>query len=291
MKGVLKRIYFLVVELVECIISLISIFLFSSLSTARKISKLKENNLNNVHILVNGPSLKMMLDKHLDFFKNNDILTVNFFANSPFFSIIKPKYYVLLDPAFFGGDGSVVLSEKIQVLMDNLSSVSWKMTLFIPNSRNNIKDIVRRINNVNITVMPFCATRVTGFRWFRNRVYKLNLGIPSSKNVLLPSILLMLNKGYKIVYLYGAEFSWTKTFNVDQEDGKIYTDDIHFYDKTRIPLKKGEFKSKLSFLVETLNATDYYAEYAKFIGSNIINRTPGSFIDAFTYENPYKLKF
>ena len=184
------------------------------------------------------------------------------------------------------------LIDRVPILMDVLSNkVDWELTLYIPGTKRVQNEVSKKINNPNIKVVPFNSTRVIGLKSFRNWAYKHNLGIASSKNVLLPSIQLMLNKGYKTVYLYGAEFSWTKTYSVNPENGMIYTDDVHFYDKTRIPLKKGGFKFDLSCLVDALEATEIYADYSAYVGVNIINRTPGSFIDAFPYENPKNLKF
>ena len=292
MRNILKSIYYWIGGLVNTIISFISILLFSSFSCSRSVSKQRKNNMNDVHILANGPSLKLMLDEHLDFLINNDCLVVNFFGINPIFMQLKPKYYVLLDPGFFGGEIPKELKDRVPVLMDALTNkVDWKMTLFIPGTERVQKIVSKKINNPNINIVPFNSTRVIGFKFFRNWAYKHNLGIPSSINVLLPSIQLMLNKGYQNVFLYGAEFSWTKTYSVNPENGDIYTDDVHFYDNTRIPLKKGQFKFDLSCLVEALDATDIYADYAEYIGARVINRTPGSFIDAFTYENPKYIEF
>ncbi len=190
-----------------------------------------------------------------------------------------------------GGLVSDELKARIPTLMDNLSKVDWPMILYIPYSKSVVKEASNRLNNPNISILPFNATRIIGLNAFRNFMYKQNLGLPSSKNVLLPSILLMLNKGYKKVYLYGAEFSWTKTYSVELESGNIYSDDTHFYDKTRIPLKKGGFKFDLSCMVESLSATEYLEDYSNSINANIVNRTVGSYIDAFSYENPNHVTF
>lgn len=292
MKDLFKKLYYSAGEFGNSFISIISILLFSSFKIARGVSKLKDDKLNDVHILANGPSLRMILDEHLDFLKSHDCLVVNFFGINPVFFQLKPKYYVLLDPGFFGGDVSKELEGRIPILIDILSTkVDWDLTLYIPGTKHVLEVARKKLANPNVKIIPFCSTRVIGFKWFRNWAYKHNFGISSSKNVLLPSILLMLNKGYKNVYLYGAEFSWTKTYAVNPENGKIYTDDVHFYDKTRIPLKKGQFKFDLSCLKESLDATDYLAEYAEYLGIKIINRTMGSFIDAFLYENPTRIKF
>lgn len=285
-----KKIYYFLVELLNTIVSLVLVLFTSSIRCAIGISKRKEV-LDEVHILANGSSLKNVIAEHVDFFAKRDTLVLNHFASSPVFWNIKPKYYVLLDPAYFGGLVSDELKARIPTLMDNLSKVDWPMILYIPYSKSVVKEASNRLNNPNISILPFNATRIIGLNAFRNFMYKQNLGLPSSKNVLLPSILLMLNKGYKKVYLYGAEFSWTKTYSVELESGNIYSDDTHFYDKTRIPLKKGGFKFDLSCMVESLSATEYLEDYSNSINANIVNRTVGSYIDAFSYENPNHVTF
>ena len=291
MRDILKTIYFGSKTLLESIISFLTAIVFSSFRCSRAIGRLKQDGLSDVHILANGPSLKDIIDSHAEYLSSHETLVVNHFANTPTFWKIRPKYYVLLDPAYFGGVCPIELQDRIPVLMKNLSKVDWPMTLYIPYTKDAKAHAKERLNNPNISIQFFNSTRIVGAKWFRNWAYKHNLGIASSKNVLLPSIQLMLNKGYKNIYLYGAEFSWTKTYSVNPENGKIYTDDVHFYDKTRIPLKKGGFKFDLSCLVEALEATEIYADYSEYIGVSIINRTPGSFIDAFPYENPKFIKF
>ena len=48
-------------------------------------------------VLGNGPSLKDNLLNDMDTLREHPALAVNFFANSPEFSIVRPRYYVLAD--------------------------------------------------------------------------------------------------------------------------------------------------------------------------------------------------
>jgi hypothetical protein len=193
---------------------------------------------------------------------------------------------VLLDPAFFGGEGHAIFKEPTLKLIDNFKKVDWNMTLFVPAAKGAKKNVEGRIQNGRISVIPFNATRIVGFKGFRNFMYKHNMGLPSTKNVLFPAMMRMLNMGYDHVYLYGAEFSWVKTYNVDTENGKIYTDDVHFYGNDRIYLDKGRFCFDIGCFHDALVCTYMIQDYAEYIGRPVINRTPGSFIDAFPYEKP-----
>lgn len=291
MREVLKKLYEGTISLAETIISMIMALLFSSCNTARGAARLKDTGKGkDAFVLANGPALKGVVDKYLDMLKENDCIVLNFFGNTDVFRLLKPKYYVLLDPAFFGGDSNERINESIKRLIDNFQRVDWNMTLFVPASNGVINNAEKRINNARIKVVPFNATRIVGFKGFRNWMYAHNMGLPSTKNVLFPAIMLMLNLGYEHVYLYGAEFSWVKTYNVDEENGKIYTDDVHFYGNDRIYLEKGGFCFDMGCLYEALKCTYMIQDYTDYIGRQVVNRTKGSFIDAFPYENPDKLE-
>ena len=291
MRKILKKLYKGTISLAETIVSFLMVFLFSSWRAARAIAKLKDTGKGkDAYVLANGPALKGVVEKYLGILKEKDCIVLNFFGNTDEFWQLKPKFYVLLDPAFFGGDSNDRINEAIQRLINNFKRVDWNMTLFVPASKDAKSNADKSINNDRIKVVPFNATRIVGFTVFRNWMYANNMGLPSTKNVLFPAMLLMLNLGYDHVFLYGAEFSWVKTYNVDEENGKIYTDDVHFYGNNRIYYERGRFCFDMGCLHEALQCTYMIQDYAEYIGRPIINRTKGSFIDAFPYENPDKLE-
>ncbi len=287
MRDFLKKLYEGTIRLLETIVSLLMVLLFSSFKAARGTSKLKDfGKRKDAYVLANGPALKGIVDKYLEQLKGKDCIVLNFFGNTDVFWQLKPKFYVLLDPAFFGGEGHAIFKEPTAKLIENFHKVDWEMMLFIPAAKGAKKNFEGRIKNSQIDVVPFNATRIVGFKGFCNFMYKHNMGLPSTKNVLFPAMMRMLNMGYDHVYLYGAEFSWVKTYNVDTENGKIYTDDVHFYGNDRIYLEKGMFCFDIGCFHDALLCTYMIQEYAEHIGRPVINRTPGSFIDAFPYEKP-----
>lgn len=287
MRELLRKIYEGTISLVETIVSFLMVLLFSSYKAAKGTSKLRDYGKGkDAYVLANGPALKGVVDKYLELLKGKDCIVLNFFGNTDVFWKLKPKFYVLLDPAFFGGEGHAVFKEPTKKLIENFKKVDWNMTLFVPAAKGAKKNVEGRIQNGRINVVPFNATRIVGFKGFRNWMYMHNMGLPSTKNVLFPAMMRMLNMGYDHVYLYGAEFSWVKTYNVDTENGKIYTDDVHFYGNDRIYLEKGRFCFDIGCFHDALLCTYMIQDYAEYIGRPVINRTPGSFIDAFPYENP-----
>lgn len=294
MKESLKKIYAGTILLMQTLVSLISIILFNHGNGRRGIRQLmRERKRDVVSVLANGPSAKEIIECHSDLLENHDLLVMNYFANSPDFFTLKPRYYVLLDPVFFD-DGVVNFSEvnpknealPKEKMKNSLEKVDWDMVMLFPHTKAAIKASKTFVKNPNIRIIFYRPTRIIGFRWFQNLMYKHNQGIPSSRNVIIPSIIALLNMGYKDIYLYGAEFSWTKTMDVDPDNGLMYLNDRHFYSKKDIRYYgKGGYKQMLEAIVEMLDGTERVADYAASVGAVITNRTIGSFVDAFRYEN------
>lgn len=293
----MKTIYSSLIVFFQTVVSLLLVSFYNHKGAAYKVRSLKkERNGRSATILANGPSARDILANRIDLLGNTDILVLNYFGNTDMFFELKPSYYIMLDPVLFNFDfrnpglneapndeGRIV---GIQ-LMENFKKVNWKMTLFVPAIFNN--KIFRSCfdDNSNIRVVPFYSTRILGYNWFCNYMYKRAQGVPSSRNVIIPALLLMILAGYKTIYLYGCEFSWTKTMDVDPDNGRMFFNDSHFYKKEEIRyFGKGAYLWWLKAISEMLEGVEKIALFANTRGVHIINRTKGSFIDAFDYENP-----
>lgn len=287
MKAILLYLFNWLTDVFETLVSFFSILVFSSFKSARRLRKMKTiGKGKDVLVLANGPSLKEVLEKKMDYLKANDCIVVNFFGNTDAFFQIRPKYYILLDPAFFQKNESKELNEQVALLMSNFDIVDWQMTLFLPYTKSAYKMARERIKNDKIDIVVYNFARTHGFTSFQNRYYKRCLGIPSSKNVSLPAIVLMINLGYECVYLYGVEFSWLKTYRVDETNGRIYLNDGHFYEESnKLYIPKGGYKFDVGCILDALDATERIQEYALSTNTKVINRTKGSYVDAFPYEN------
>ena len=113
MRDILKKIYFVSLDLMKTIVSFIMVMLFSSYKTAMHLKKLSRvGEGKDAYVLANGPALKGVIDKYLEYLQRNDCIVLNFFGNTKEFWMVKPKYYVLLDPGFFGGEAHAVFNEK-----------------------------------------------------------------------------------------------------------------------------------------------------------------------------------
>ena len=94
--------YFEVIKLIEFFLN-IGIFLFSYCKKLFvKANKIKDSG--TIHVLGNGPSLKTdeaNILSMLNESKQDKVIVVNSFATDPLYKLIKPSYYVFVDPAYF----------------------------------------------------------------------------------------------------------------------------------------------------------------------------------------------
>lgn len=232
--------------------------------------------------LGNGPSLKENLLNDMDTLREHPALAVNFFANSPEFSIVRPRYYVLADPHFFTGGDS---DENVSRLAANIRSASWTMILFIPAS---FRRHAAAFNGSKIEIRFFNAVAMEGFRWFEHLAWSRNLGMPRPRNVLIPSLMIGLSLGFKTIYLLGADHSWTRTLYVT-DDNTVVSVQPHFYadsagEKERVSSVYAGVRlhQVMESMVIAFRSYHDIRRYAAHIGAQIFNATPGSMIDAFT---------
>lgn len=239
----------------------------------------KIENVQLLTILANGPSLKGELSK-IDY-SDGDFCVVNDFYKSPYYSIIKPKYHVLADPLYF------TQSADIEPF---IQSVNWELRLFVPYSAWRKMDILRNMPSKFITVIPFHTIAIESFKIVDLFLYKRGLSMPKAQNVLVPSIFNGINMGYKKIIVYGADHSWTESIRVDNEN-HVCLADVHFYDQENVALvpwrkaTEGREIYKMHEILQDLSNSfrSYHTlrMYADRQGCHIVNKTQGSYIDAF----------
>ena len=89
------------------------------------------------------------------------------------------------------------------------------------------------------------------------------------------------NMGYKIVYLYGADHSWTQDLRVDDENVVCYGD-RHVYNTGLTIIKKENTIGHLLHQFAKMFDTHWIIkEYAEAQGCEILNCTKDSFVDAY----------
>lgn len=232
-------------------------------------------------ILGNGPSLRKNIDHDLQLLQHSDCLAVNFAANSPEFRSIKPKYYVLADPHFFGKADA---DPNVKRLIENLSSADFPLTLFIPSACGKYATL---FNNENITIRTFPFIAIEGYEWFENLMFDHKRGMPRPRNVLVPSIMLGIWLGYKEIYLLGADHSWLQTLSVNDRN-EVVSIQPHFYKEDRQEEKRVKetymnlhLHQVLESMMIAFRSYHRLQRYANYSGVHIYNATPSSMIDAF----------
>ncbi|MGF1555115.1 MAG: hypothetical protein ACFCUF_02845 [Paucihalobacter sp.] len=264
----------------ETIVSLLSVGLLASFSTARKFEKLDINKKNDTcYILGNGPSLKTDLEKDMELFCNNDVIVVNTMCKSQQYKVIKPKFYILLDPICFDPEWN-----EYDAVVEGLLSTDWEMFLLLP-----INLCPKEFHSIfaskpNLKIVFFNVIRVVGFPKISFFLYKHGLGMPYLRNVMTQAIMCAINKDYKKIILYGADHSWTRDLDADEKN-RIYIKDKHFYeDDVKRYLPVGMYREYLYQHYLTFLSHHIMNKYAKYRGSRIINKTKYSFIEDYDTE-------
>jgi hypothetical protein len=229
--------------------------------------------------LGNGPSLKADLDRNIELFCNNDVTVVNTMCKSALYKVIKPKFYILLDPICFDSKWT-----EYDAVVEGLLNTDWDMYLFLPFSLCPKEFQTILSTNPNLKIVFFNATRVVGLSKIAFFLYKNDLGMPYLRNVMTQAIMCAVNKGYKKVFLYGADHSWTRDLDAD-ENNRIYIKDKHFYEEdVKRYLPVGMYREYLYQHYLTFLSHHIMNNYANFRGAKIINKTKYSFIEDYDTE-------
>lgn len=233
-------------------------------------------------ILGNGPSLNDTIARHEELLKRTPAMAVNFFANTPVFRQLRPIYYILIDPLFFGGSDGANFTK----LNENLAAVDWPMTLIVPvKYRHRIAPDI--CGNSNITILTVNAIAIEGWRWLTDMAYTAGLGMPRPRNVLIPAIMAAIQMGYRQISIVGADHSWMRTIEVNERN-EVVSVQPHFYkedEKEEKRIRTDYLRYPLHEIVHSFYVAfkSYHdiRRYADRHGVEVFNCTPGSYIDAF----------
>ena len=250
-------------------------------------SSSKEGNNRELVVLGNGPSLRQTIDNDAEWLMGHDLMAVNFAALSPEFFRLRPKYYILADGHFFN---SLPTDGNVRKLWEKFGQVSWKMTLLIPSKFKHLAQPLT-MHTQGIRLRYFNMTPIEGFDWLSHKFFAAGWGMPRPRNVLIPAIMEGIRLGYKKIYLCGADHSWTKTLDVDNENFVIsiqphfYEDNEEEHKRVRETYKGLRLHDVLGSMTVAFRSYWDIARYAKKKGIDIINATPDSMIDAFPRKN------
>lgn len=265
------------------------------LNSSRFRHKIKKHETKDesCYVLGNGPSLNKDLKECKLSFQSKNLIVVNNFGFSEFYSILKPGFYVLADAAYYVDN----IDQQVQLSVDNLfvelkNKTSWPVKLFVPfEGKRKIQDLLKE--NSNFAIVGYNNVNTwKGFKWFDRWVYDKQWAIFSGINVIIASLYLAITLGFKQIYLFGVDHTWHKNLVVG-DDNILYFYDDHFYDvenQKPIPviLEKNnkiiymKIHEQFDYLKKTFEVYHYLEDYAKYKNVMIYNCTLGSYIDAFT---------
>lgn len=268
--------------------SLIKIFFLS-----KKFSKLKETQKTHDQILIlgNGPSMKEKLDDPnlFDKLKSLDLLCVNHFCESDYYSDLKPKLYIHAAPEMYQDNVNDEIENKRQIFWDTLvEKTDWELDFFIPYLAKKNDFWLKKVSaNPKIKVHYYNIIALEGFEGLVHWMYNRGLGMPRVHNIIGYSIMNMIRLNYKTIYLTGVEHSWLNELSVTK-DNVALVGQPHLYDPNRKPdvmYKNGVSARKLHEILHKFYVTfkGYWAikKYADKKSVKIYNLTQDSFIDAF----------
>lgn len=234
-------------------------------------------------ILGNGPSLRHAIDTQMAALMSRQRMAVNFAANAPEFADLRPQYYILADPHFFAAPSS---DPNVERLWRNLSGASWPMVLYVPCKRRRAARRLLR-EAPDITLRTFNMTPAEGLRPVAHLLFRLGLGMPRPRNVLIPAIMCALRAGFRTIYLCGADHTWSRTLGVDDQN-RVVSVQPHFYRETaseqmRVNTEYAGYHLHhiLRSLYIAFRSYHQIEPWAARLGARILNATPGSMIDAF----------
>lgn len=284
MKKKIKSVLGFIHTSVETIISLVSSLIFSKYYTKKKFKSILRNTdeSNTIYILGDGSSLKNFLEERKNEMPKH-IMVVNYFATTPYFRQIAPKHYIMLDNNLCIKE-TEANAKKRQGLLKALMSVDWNMNIYIPTDSDPM--LIKAFkSNIYINLVLFNRTPIDGFKFITHFLYDQCMGMPRPQNISNAAVFCAIAAGFKLIYLYGIEHSWTKSFDVDPITHQVFLNDGHFYQEKHLRyFPKGEYMKWLIDIAKALKSHFVLREYADTKGVKIINKTKQSFVEAYDYE-------
>lgn len=236
---------------------------------------------DSIIILANGPSLAETIRTRSEKLTRSTCMAVNFAANAPEFTTLRPRYYIMADPHFFLRTDDANVSR----LYGSINAIKWPMMLIVPRQYRAKAAVL--VSNPNISIATFNFIGLEGPACFENFCYGRRLGMPRPRNVLIPALMCAIWLGYKNISIAGADHSWLQSIWVN-DDNEVVSVQPHFYKED----KKEEKRVRSEYTNYRLHQILYsfYVAFKSYFGVRrfadsrgvrIINATPGSYIDAF----------
>ncbi len=257
-------------------------------SNSRDFRKQKSAS-DSIIILGNGPSLKSSIESYKEVFHKHELVCLNHFALTDYYTELKPEYYVAIAHDLFLDNVMPHFIDASNRLFNAIADkTSWKMIYFTTQeAKKHLRwqKILER--NKNIEIVYLNLTPVEGFDRFVFGRFDKAKGMPRPHNVMVPAIFTAIHLGAKKIILVGSDHTWLKELYVDENNRTLFFNE-HFYDKEKEAkqfdyagqhyMKLHEILGTMSLAFESYHILKKYAEYKN---ATILNCTPQSYIDAF----------
>ena len=274
-------------NLIESVLSLIKVLIRSRWGV-----QLPARQQTRCSVLGNGPSLNDSLANHLDFLLETELIVVNGFALTDYFTRLRPANYIIADPNAFAFHNATTGREDLhQILVALVGQVNWPMRLFIPDFAKGSYFIQKlEAGNPRIELVYYNPTIVRGFKNFRYWLYAANLGMPQAQTVIVTALFLMINRKFDQIFLFGADTSWHEQIRIS-DDNQLLIKQVHFYDKPKdvafMPVYSDTQRtqtftmaSQFLSLHKVFRGYEVLREYADFRKVRVLNASSKSYIDA-----------
>ena len=244
-------------------------------------------------VIGNGPSLNDSIKEQKNAIIANDCVVVNQFCKTDYYTELKPKYYLLADPAYFGTIDNYTNRLK-NIVLDFIESIvnktTWDINLIVPSFARDSEFInaVKKNHYIHVYFYNNINAYVANSSQMKYDAWDHNLIAPPAQTCLNTCVWLGIFLRYKKIYLIGADTTWIELLHVDQETNEVYTIDSHFYGTKRVTLYSDEEGNPPQKLHDELNCISralsqywelkYYSDYA---GVKVFNASKYSLIDAF----------
>lgn len=238
--------------------------------------KFKKAECEDIHILANGSSLKMILENGgVD---GGVYCAMNFFGNTKDFFKMKPRYYCLADPMFV----NTPMRDDIRCLFSVFNEkVNWDITLYIDADMSFPKfQKLHPILNKHINVVPVNLSAYEGFHSLDNVLYEMGIASPIIGTVAVMCIFVSLKMGYKKIHLYGVDHNFFDGMFVDEKNALCVVNK-HFYGETIKYVQGFTTESYIEDKLLMFKGHRLVAQYAEYKKAEILNHTKDSWIDVY----------
>lgn len=245
-------------------------------------------------VLLNGPSIKKDLDYLLktSIFKITDIAVSNNFPSTDYYKQLEPNLLFYMDRSFWDNSFSNKDYHEYRdhCFKDVVKNTTWPLTIVAPSrmKKNNMQKPLENVKNISLEYYNLSWLKDGSF-YITERLLARNFGTLAAFSVLTIQIQILINAGYRRLFLLGADHSWHETISMGSDNRLGYNTNYNFShgaEKSIIPMIDYDDKqTKISDFFYTyyhvFKSYEILRKYADRHKVEVLNVSSKSYIDAF----------